>query len=120
MAQTLNEGEVFNYTTTGAVANGELKVVNRMAGVALTSATGAGQKIALALEGVFSLAAVATGAKTQGNRVFYRTTGSQLKAAFASGVATGAKYTVGTVWETATAASTTVKVKLIGGPLAAI
>lgn len=120
MAQTISEGEIFNYTTTGAVSNGELRVINRMAGVALTSATGAGQKVALALEGVFSLTAVATGAKTAGNRVFYRTTGGVAKAAFVSGVATGAKYTIGTVWETATAASTTCKVKLIGGPLAAI
>lgn len=120
MAQTIQEGERFQYTTTGAIANGELKVINRMAGVALTAATGAGQKITLALKGVYSLAAVATGAKTQGNRVFYRTTGSQLKAVFASGAATGAKYTIGTVWETATATSTSVKVRLVGGPLAAI
>lgn len=117
MAQSLSEGEVFNYTTTGAVANGELRVINRMVGVALNSASGSGQKIAIALEGVFSVAAVATGAKTAGNRVFYRTTGSQFKAAFASGVATGGKHTIGTVWETATAASTTCKVKLIGGPM---
>lgn len=120
MAQSYSEGEILNYTTTGAIANGELKVINRIAGVALASATGSGQKVALALEGVFSLAAVATGAKTLGNRVFYRTTGSQLKAVFASGSATGAKYTIGTVWETATAAATTVKVRLVGGPLAAI
>lgn len=120
MAQTYSEGEVLNYTATGAIANGELKVINRMAGVALTSATGSGVKTAIALTGVFDLAAVATGAKTQGNRVFYRTTGSVKKAVFVSGVATGAKYTIGTVWETATAASTTCKVKLIGGPLAAI
>jgi predicted RecA/RadA family phage recombinase len=66
MAQSLSEGSVTNYTTTGAVANGELKVINRMAGVALTAATGAGKNIALALEGVFTLAAVATGVKTRG------------------------------------------------------
>ena len=120
MAQTLNEGEVFNYTSTGAITNGELKVINRMAGVALTSATGSGVKTAIALEGVFSLAAVATGAKTVGNRVFYRSTGGQNKAVFTSGNATGAKYTIGTVWETATATATSVKVRLIGGPLAAI
>lgn len=120
MAQTISEGMVYNYTTTGALANGQLKIVNRMAGVALTAATGAGQQVALALEGVYDLAAVATGAKTAGNRVFYRTTGGVSKAVFASGTATGAKYTIGTVWETATAASTTCKVRLIGGPLAAI
>lgn len=120
MSQSIQDGKTFDYTApTGGITNGRLVVVNRMAGVALNTVA-AGSKVALALEGVFSLAAVATGAKTQGNRVFYRTTGSQLKCAFASGVATGAKYTIGTVWETATAASTSVKVKLVGGPLAAI
>lgn len=117
MAQTYSKGEVLNYTATGAITNGELKIINRMAGVALHSATGSGVVTAIALEGVFNIASVATGAKTQGNRVFYRTTGSQKKAVFASGTATGAKHTIGTVWETATAAATTVKVRLIGGPM---
>lgn len=133
MAQTLSDGMVYNYTTTGAVSNGELKVINRMAGVALTSATGASQSIGLALEGVFSLAAVATGVKTAGLPVGYRTTGSQLKvsavAAGCTGVAWsatggvqvyGTKYVVGHIWETATAAATSVKVKLIGGPMPAL
>lgn len=120
MSQSLQEGGVYQYTTTGAVSNGQLLVINRMVGVALNSATGAGQKIGVALEGVFQVAAVATGAKTAGNRAFVRTTGSQYKVALLSGVATGAKYTVGTIWETATATSTTVKIKLLGGPLAFI
>lgn len=120
MAYSVQDGEKLQFTTAGAVANGQLLVQNRLAGVALTSATGSGQKITLALSGVFELAAVATGAKTQGNRVFYRTTGGVFKAVFASGTATGAKYTIGNVWETATAAATTVKVRLVGGPLAAI
>ena len=117
MAQTLQEGRVFQYTTTGAVSNGQLLVINRMAGVALDSATGSGKKISVALHGVFSVASVATGAKTQGLRALYRTTGSQFKITTVSGVATGSKYIVGHIWETATAASTTVKVKLIGGPI---
>lgn len=120
MAQNISDGMKINYTTAGAVANGELLAINRTVGVALTAATATGETIAVALEGVFDLAAVATGAKTLGNRVFMRTTGGVKKAVFASGVATGAKYTIGTVWETATAASTTCKVKLVGGPLAAI
>ena len=120
MAQTLSDGDVLNYTATGAVANGELKIINRMAGVALTTATGAGQVIGLALNGVFSLAAVATGVKTRGLRAMYRSTGSQMKVTTVSGVAGTGKYTIGTIWETATAASTTVKVRLHGGPLAAI
>lgn len=117
MAQSLSEGRTFNYTTTGAVSNGELKVINRMAGVALNAATGSGKKIALAVEGVFSLAAVATGVKTAGLRAMYRSTGSQLKVTTVSGVAGTGKYTIGHVWETATAAATTVKVKLRGGPI---
>lgn len=120
MAYSLQEGEVYQYTTTGAVSNGQLLILNRMVGVALNSATGAGKKIGVAVEGVFQVASVATGAKTAGNRAFVRTTGSQYKIAAVSGVATGAKYSVGMIWETATATSTTVKIKLVGGPLAFI
>lgn len=133
MAQSLQDGNVYQYTTTGAVANGQLIKINRMIGVALNAATGAGQKISLALDGVFQVAAVATGVKTVGLPVGYRTTGSQLKATCVAAAATGVawsatggvqvygtKYTIGHVWETATAASTTVKVKLIGGPLPAL
>jgi len=133
MAQSLQDGNVYQYTTTGAVSNGQLIKINRMVGVALTAATGAGQKISLALDGVFSLAAVATGVKTVGLPVGYRTTGSQLKATCVAAAATGVawsatggvqvygtRYCIGTVFETATAASTTLKVKLIGGPLVAL
>jgi len=117
MAQSLQDGDVFQYTTTGAVANGQLLVINRLAGVALNAATGSGQKIGVALDGVFSVAAVATGVKTQGLRAMYRSTGSQMKVTTVSGVAGTGKYCVGTIWETATAAATTVKVKLHGGPI---
>ena len=120
MSQSLQSGEVYQYTTTGAVANGQLLILGRTAGVALNAATGAGQKISVAMEGVFPLAAVATGVKTAGLRAMYRSTGSQMKVTCVSGVAGTGKYCVGTVWETATAAATTVKVKLIGGPLASI
>lgn len=120
MAQTIQSGEVMTITApTGGIVNGALVVQNRTAGIALNDAD-AGDAVSVALTGVYTLAAVATGAKTQGNRVFYRTTGSAKKASFVSGGATGAKYTIGTVWETATAAATSVKVKLIGGPLAVL
>lgn len=118
MSQSISNGEILNYTTSGAVVNGQLMVLNRLAGVAMNSATGSGQNIALALKGVFTLNAVATGVKTRGLRAMYRTTGSQLKITCVSGVATGAKMSVGYVWETATAASTTVKVRLHGGVIA--
>jgi predicted RecA/RadA family phage recombinase len=47
----------------------------------------------------------------------YRSTGGQLKITTVSGVAGTGKYSVGVIWETATAAATTVKVKLHGGPI---
>ena len=122
MSQSLQEGAVYQYTTTGAVANGQLLILGRTAGVALNAATGAGQKIGVALEGVFSVNAVATGAKTAGLRAMYRATGSppQMKVTTVSGEAGTGKYTIGTIWETAATTATTVKVKLIGGPIAAI
>lgn len=117
MAQSLQDGKTFQYTTTGAVSNGQLLIIGRMAGVAMNAATGAGKKISVAMDGVFSVAAVATGVKTVGFRAMYRSTGSQMKVTCVSGVAGTGKYIVGTVWETATAASTTVKIKLVGGPI---
>jgi predicted RecA/RadA family phage recombinase len=129
MAQTLSEGEVFNYTTTGAVANGDLLVVGHRAGVALESATGSGKVIGLALEGVFNVLCAATGTMTAGNAIYYRPTGTSngkatvcVRTAATGYLATGSniKYarTVGTLWETKTSgARTSVKVKLVGGPM---
>ena len=131
MAQTLSEGAVFNYTTTtGAVANGDLLVIGQRVGVALNSATGAGQVIGLALEGVFNVLCAATGTMTAGNAIYYRATGSSngkatvcVRTAATGYLATGSniKYarTVGTLWETKTsgATRTSVKVKLVGGPM---
>lgn len=124
MAQQLQKGEVYQYTASGAVSNGELRVINRMAGVAMTSAV-TGDKVSLALDGVFSLPSVATGAKAAGSLAYYRTTGSQYKIALtatgsigATG-ATGARKAlcVGTIWETAATSATSVKVKLVGMPM---
>ena len=129
MAQTYSEGEVFNYTTTGAVANGDLIVVGNRAGVALTSATGAGQVIALALEGVFDVRCRTTGTITVGNAAYYRiaTTGTKIMQAVpvlasATGITanvSGARRAIGTFWETKTsgATRTTIKVRLVGGPM---
>jgi predicted RecA/RadA family phage recombinase len=135
MAQSLSEGSVFNYTApTGGVTNGQLIVFGRMAGVALNSAA-AGQKVALALDGVHSLAAIATGTKALGLPVGYRDdsgvwkvsavaagcTGAAWSAHPTSGVVTyGTKYVIGTIWEAAASAATSVKVRLHGGPLAAL
>jgi predicted RecA/RadA family phage recombinase len=131
MAQSFSEGSVFNYTTTTGgspvIANGDLLVVEKMVGVALNSSTGAGQVIAVALDGVFEVAAHTTGNLTAGDAAYYRTVSGvkvQVRAyAAATGyVATGAvknARTIGTIWETkgATAGRTKIKVKLVGGPM---
>jgi predicted RecA/RadA family phage recombinase len=125
MAQSLQAGRIYQYTTSGLVTAGQLAVINKMAGVILSSNSATGDKVSIALEGVARLTAVATGAKTAGALAYYRSTGSQLKvAATATGSvgATGAtgsrKATcIGTIWETATATATSVLVKLLGGPL---
>jgi len=126
MAQSLSEGSVFNYTTTGAVANGDLLVVGHRAGVALNAATGAGQVVALALEGVFNVRCRTTGTVTIGNSAYYRiaTTGTKIMQAVpvigsATGGASGMARTIGMFWETKTSGDTrtTIKVKLVGGPM---
>ncbi len=123
MAQTLSEGEVFNYTATGAVANGDMLVVGQRVGVALNAATGAGQVIGLALEGVFNVACATTGTITAGNVACHQIiSGKAARAAVlaaATGLTSGMGRAIGTFWETKTsgATRTTVKVKLIGGPM---
>lgn len=125
--QTFTEGDVFNYTASGAIANGALFVKNRIIGVALTTATGSGQLVAIATDGVFKVACTSTGAMVQGALAYYRTTGSALKITGMPALATGTTGTTGlysawcagTFWETAASGETrtTVPVRLIGGPL---
>ena len=123
MAYSLSEGEVFNYTATGAVANGDMLVNGQRVGVALTSATGAGQVIPLGLTGVFDVMCATTGTITAGNAAYYRTaTGKKAKACVlgaATGTASGMGRAIGIFWETKTsgATRTTVKVKMTGGPI---
>lgn len=125
MAKSISDGSIYNYTSTGAVTNGELRIVNRMAGVCLNAATGSGVMVPVALDGVYNLSAVATGEKSAGSLVYCRTTGSQWKVTCVAAGATGATgatgsekaFVVGTVFETATAAATTLNVRLIGAPM---
>ena len=134
MAQSLSEGSVFNYTTlvTGTqpiIANGDLVVVNQRVGVALTAATGRGGVVALALDGVFEVAAHATGTLTAGEAAYFSHTSGvraavRVKASSTGYLATGSniKYsrTIGTIWETKASGARTgkIKIKLIGGPMA--
>ena len=113
MAQSLQEGEVLNYTTAGAVTNGALLIVGDTPAVALNTATGSGVTIAVATEGVFSLTRKAsTGNVAVGNKAYYIATGGVNKI---TSVATSGKC-VGIYAETTTTAATTCKVRLVGAP----
>jgi len=126
MAQMLQEGEVYQYTTTGAITAGNVQRIGaRLAGVALQSATGSGKIISVALEGVHSLTAVATGAKAYGALCYLRATGVPWSVAMTATGSTGATgatgsqtaYVLGTVWEAAATTATTLKVRLSGRPM---
>lgn len=125
MAQTYSEGNVVNVTApTGGYANGQLTVINGLPGVALTAAA-AGEKVAVAVEGVFEVACATTGTAAIGTRAFYKTTtGTVKKAVFvatgnATGVTGGRAPTIGIVWQAKTsgATRTTIPIKLVGGPM---
>lgn len=125
MSQSLADGSVFNYTATGALPNGSLLVVGNRAGVALNTATGAGQVVALGLEGVYNVACSTTGTMAAGTAAYYKigTTGTKIMKAAALAAATGTTSgmarAIGMFWETKTsgATRTTIKVKLVGGPM---
>jgi predicted RecA/RadA family phage recombinase len=112
MAHSISNGEVFNYTCTGAVTNGALLIIGDTPGVALTAGT-TGDVIAVALEGVFTLTkkAAASTNWAAGGQVYYVTTGGVNKL---TGVAAAGKQ-IGTGWAAAVTGATTGSVKLIGG-----
>lgn len=114
MAQSTSEGVVFNYTTTAAVTNGALLILGNTPGVALTTATGSGEVIAVATEGVFTLTRKASaGSVAQGYKAYYVTTGGVNKI---TSVAASGKQ-VGVYAATTTTDAVTCSVKLLGGPM---
>ncbi len=51
----VQEGNVINFTTSGAVASGAVVAIGNIVGVALGAATASGQVIPVAVEGVFQV-----------------------------------------------------------------
>jgi len=108
------DGDQLNYTTTGAVTNGQLILVGDSVGVARTAATGSGAKISLGLVGVYSGLAKKAAASTNfavGERVYYMTTGGVVKA---TAVAAAGQF-LGIGWAAAATGDTTCTVRLAGG-----
>lgn len=111
MAKSISNGEVLNYTCTGAVTNGALLVIGDTPGVALTAGT-TGDVIAVALEGVFTCTkkAAANTAWAQGGQVYYIVTGGVNKL---TGLATAGKQ-IGMGWTAAVTGAATGSIKLRG------
>ena len=112
MAYTIQSGDKLDYTCTGAVSNGELKVIGNTVGMALTAGT-TGDLIAMQISGVVSATkdAGASSGWAVGGRVYYMTTGSTIKL---TGVA-AAGAMIGTGFVAATTGATSGTVKLNGG-----
>ena len=114
MAQSISEGAVFNYTTTGAVTNGALLILGDTPAVTLNTATGSGVSIAVATEGVFTLTRKASAGNVAiGRKAYYVTTGGVNKI---TSVAASGKQ-VGVYAATTTTDATSCNVKLLGGPI---
>lgn len=107
----VQEGDVLNYTTTGAITKDTLIKIGDTFGVPLSTATGSGVVIPVALEGTFTVGKIAAASTSLavGQLVYARATGSVFKVL---GVATG--NAMGTAFATAATGATTAIVKLFG------
>lgn len=107
----VQDGAVLNYTTAGAITKDTLIKVGDTFGVPLSSATGSGVVIPVALEGVFTLSKIAAASTSlaAGQLVYARATGSVYKVL---GVATG--NAMGTAFAAAVTGATTAVVRLHG------
>lgn len=65
------DGKTVDFVTAGAVANAEVVEFANSIGVALGAATGAGQTIVVAMEGVFELAKETGVAFTVGQKLYW-------------------------------------------------
>ena len=72
----VQEGKTINFVTAGAVAQNAVLPIGSMTGVALSSASGAGQTIAVALRGVHRVPKLAGVAWTAGQRLVWDASGS--------------------------------------------
>ena len=104
MKNFVQDGKVLNYKATDTVKSGNVVIVGKMVGVAITDGE-AGDTIAVAIEGVYKLPK-ASGALTQGAAAYVIAADGTI-----TGTATSNTF-AGYVWEAAAAGDATVAVKL--------
>lgn len=67
----VSRGDILDYTSVGAVASGAVIKLANTVGVALKAAAGAGELIAVAIEGVFQVPKVSGRAWVIGEKLFW-------------------------------------------------
>lgn len=113
----VGEGKVIDYVAGGVVAVGSVVVTGDTVGIALKAAAASGDVIAVAIEGVFTVAKTTGTAWTQGASVDWDASASE----FHIGVtpAAGDVQDCGIAYAAAGSAAATGQLKLLGGALAA-
>jgi predicted RecA/RadA family phage recombinase len=106
----VQDGATMDFTTTGAVTNGEVLEFTNAIGVALAAASGASQVIPVAMEGVYLLAKETGVAFTVGQKLYWDTVNNRLDA-------TNTNVAAGIAWAPAASADTTALVRInFGAP----
>jgi predicted RecA/RadA family phage recombinase len=67
----VQRGDVVNFTTAGAVTSGSVVKMSHTLGVALASASGSGQVIPVAIEGVFTVPKVSAAVFVVGEKLIF-------------------------------------------------
>ena len=104
MKNFVEDGKVIQHTLSAAVKSGDVVVIGKMVGVAVTDGAD-GDTIAVALDGVYSLPKV-TGALAKGAAAYVVASDVTI-----TGTATSNTF-AGYVWKAAASADATVEVKL--------
>ena len=110
----VQEGETITVTSGGAVAVGDVDVIGEQIGVALNAASGSGESVAYAMDGVWNLPKVSGAVIAAGESVIWDVSAG----AFDDNAATPASGDVSnacTAWEAAGNGVTTIAVKLNTG-----
>lgn len=108
MRSFVQDGMTMDFTTAGAVANGQVIELTNSIGIAMAAATGAGQVIPLAMEGVYELAKETGVAFTAGQKLYWDAANNRLDA-------TNTNIAAGLCWRPQASGDTVALVKINSG-----
>ena len=108
MRSFVQDGKTLDFTTAGAVANGEVLEFTNAIGIAMAAATGAGQVIPVAMEGVYELAKETGVAFTVGQKLYWDAANNRVDA-------TNTNIACGLAWRAQAAGDTVCLVKINAG-----